>query len=285
MAQRSKQSTAAIQNLLDEKRQIERWLRRLDMATDKTPANVRAKVQTDYGRRLEAILEELQGYRGDLDAALRKHRDARDALQQQESDAEESLAEAELRHSVGEYDEGKWETIRAEITESLVKIREDLAGTQKEIGSLEEVLDAIDASPAGEPDEARPAPEPTVPAPAPELEDVEELAELEELPELEEAAASEASGGTSGRSEAFDEMAFLKAVISGDRSAESLTSKGTGTSGPRPAIGAGGARSADPRPGPSKGTDKKTVKCADCGTLNLPTEWYCENCGAELTAL
>jgi hypothetical protein len=124
-----------------------------------------------------------------------------------------------------------------------------------------------------------------VPAPAPELEDVEELAELEELPELEEAAASEASGGTSGRSEAFDEMAFLKAVISGDRSAESLTSKGTGTSGPRPAIGAGGARSADPRPGPSKGTDKKTVKCADCGTLNLPTEWYCENCGAELTAL
>jgi len=27
------------------------------------------------------------------------------------------------------------------------------------------------------------------------------------------------------------------------------------------------------------------VKCADCGTLNLPTEWYCENCGAELTAL
>lgn len=264
---------------MDEKRQIERWLRRLDMATDKTPAHVRAKVQTDYGRRLEAILEELQGYRGDLDAALRKHRDARDALQQQESDAEESLAEAELRHSVGEYDEGKWETIRAEITESLVKIREDLAATQKEIGSLEEVLDAIDASPAGEPEE------PPAPEPAPELEGVEELAELEELPELEEAAAGGGSGDKSGRGEGFDEMAFLKAVISGDRSAESLTSKGPGTSGPRPAVGAGGAKSADPRHGPTKGTDKKTVKCADCGTLNLPTEWYCENCGAELTAL
>lgn len=284
MAQRSKHSTVAIQNLLDEKRQIERWLRRLDMATDKTPAHVRAKVQTDYGRRLEAILEELQGYRGDLDAALRKHRDARDALQQQESDAEESLAEAELRHSVGEYDEGKWATIRAEITESLVKIREDLAGTQKEIGSLEEVLDAIDASPAGEPEEP-PTPAPAMAAPAPELEGVEELAELEELPELEEAAAGGSPGSTSGRSEGFDEMAFLKAVISGDRSAESLTSKAAGTSGPRPAVGTGGARSADPRAGPTKGTDKKTVKCADCGTLNLPTEWYCENCGAELTAL
>jgi hypothetical protein len=29
----------------------------------------------------------------------------------------------------------------------------------------------------------------------------------------------------------------------------------------------------------------KTLKCKDCGTMNLPTEWYCENCGAELAAL
>lgn len=29
----------------------------------------------------------------------------------------------------------------------------------------------------------------------------------------------------------------------------------------------------------------KSLKCAECGTLNLPTEWYCEKCGAELSAL
>jgi hypothetical protein len=29
----------------------------------------------------------------------------------------------------------------------------------------------------------------------------------------------------------------------------------------------------------------KTLKCAECGTLNRPTEWYCERCGAELAAL
>jgi len=28
---------------------------------------------------------------------------------------------------------------------------------------------------------------------------------------------------------------------------------------------------------------EKTHKCGECGTLNLPTEWYCEKCGAELT--
>ena len=30
---------------------------------------------------------------------------------------------------------------------------------------------------------------------------------------------------------------------------------------------------------------KKTLKCAECGTLNVPTEWYCENCGAELAVV
>ncbi|MBI3790102.1 MAG: zinc ribbon domain-containing protein [Gemmatimonadetes bacterium] len=29
----------------------------------------------------------------------------------------------------------------------------------------------------------------------------------------------------------------------------------------------------------------KSLKCVECGTLNLPTEWYCEKCGAELSAL
>jgi hypothetical protein len=105
--------------------------------------------------------------------------------------------------------------------------------------------------------------------------------------------------------ESFDEMAFLKSVISGDRSAESLDSSaprravtakdsgeqgavdsGLGSSGERPKVGAEGVGPADRREhGPAKGSTSKSVKCAECGTLNLPTEWYCENCGAELTAL
>jgi hypothetical protein len=34
---------------------------------------------------------------------------------------------------------------------------------------------------------------------------------------------------------------------------------------------------------PSQGA--KTLKCADCGAMNFPTEWYCERCGAELASL
>jgi hypothetical protein len=29
----------------------------------------------------------------------------------------------------------------------------------------------------------------------------------------------------------------------------------------------------------------KPVACVKCGTSNLATEWYCEKCGAELSAL
>ncbi len=29
----------------------------------------------------------------------------------------------------------------------------------------------------------------------------------------------------------------------------------------------------------------KTLKCAECGTMNFPTEWYCERCGGELAAM
>ena len=35
----------------------------------------------------------------------------------------------------------------------------------------------------------------------------------------------------------------------------------------------------------AQGEHVKSLKCAECGTLNLPTEWYCEKCGAELSAL
>ena len=29
----------------------------------------------------------------------------------------------------------------------------------------------------------------------------------------------------------------------------------------------------------------KTLKCQECGTMNYPTEWYCERCGDELAAM
>src|SRR5512146_2265589 len=35
----------------------------------------------------------------------------------------------------------------------------------------------------------------------------------------------------------------------------------------------------------SQNQQTKTLRCNECGSLNYPTEWYCERCGAELAAL
>lgn len=275
MAKENKSSTVAIQKLLEEKRQVERWLRRLEMASDKTPQAVRDRVQSDYRRRLETILTELQGYRDDLNGSLQAHRATRDGLASREQEASDRLAEAELRHTVGEYDSSRWSEIRAEILEELVKLREELKVEHTEIGQLEEVLDAIDSSGAEEE----------------ENEDEEQAGETgteaaavkapkdEPAPQLElEDRKDQAPAAAEGRNS--DELAFLRSVISGDRSASELTPVRERESGQssEPSAPQQAAR-------PSKGTVEKTVKCTDCGTLNLPTEWYCENCGAELTAL
>ena len=290
MAKRTKASTAVIQNLLEEKRQIERWLRRLDMAGDKTPASVRDKVRVDYGTRRNAILDELQGHRDALTSALKGHRENRDELAAREDEATERLSEAELRHAVGEFDADKWTEIRASISEELVSVREELEAAQVEISQLEEVLDAIERPDAGAPEaeeappapKAKPAPAPpkvkAEPAPPPEPAEEEQVAEEEsaepvvaELDDDDEAEKEPARAAANA-----DELAFLKSVISSDETAGSLKGR-AGT----PAA----EKEEEPRRPAPRGSSKKTVKCTDCGTLNLPTEWYCEMCGAELTAL
>lgn len=98
----------------------------------------------------------------------------------------------------------------------------------------------------------------------------------------------------------FDDLEFLKTMIDPRSSGESVAvGSGAGTGGDHARAAAGGAGTpADPRASGVHpiGTGEastirepaeqvKTLKCQECGTLNYPTEWYCERCGAELAAL
>jgi hypothetical protein len=77
-----------------------------------------------------------------------------------------------------------------------------------------------------------------------------------------------------------DELAFLKSVSEDDKNAPS----------PRRASGAQ-FQPVDPQnatpvaPANEDAEVVKTLKCRECGTMNVATEWYCESCGAELAAL
>lgn len=284
MAKGSKRSTSDIQQLLDEKRRIEQWLERLAMAADQTPGQVRDKVQSDYRKRHEAILAELQGFKGELSSALDDQRAARDDLAEREAQASERLAEAELRHTVGEFDEERWSELRTEILETLVKIREELKTVEEEIVSLEEVISSVEGAEA---EEALP----------PEI--TEEVA----------AAAAEEVQPAPAQTDAFDELEFLRSVtddeggkprprlsgkqprISTSDLASPIETTPVPAGGPKPPgerrsqVGAEGVETVERREDRPAHGAAKTVKCGECGAPNLPTEWYCERCGAELAAL
>ncbi|WP_373064244.1 hypothetical protein [Gemmatimonas sp.] len=63
----------------------------------------------------------------------------------------------------------------------------------------------------------------------------------------------------------FDDLAFLRSVID-----------------PTPASSSPSVSSV-PTAAPIK-EPLKTLRCTECSTMNLPTEWYCERCGGELAA-
>jgi hypothetical protein len=86
----------------------------------------------------------------------------------------------------------------------------------------------------------------------------------------------------------LDELAFLKSVGEKPLGGEERKPRRSGETA-RPAETAAAAPSAAPTAQPSakpgQASQAKTLKCSECGTLNRPTEWYCERCGAELAAL
>jgi hypothetical protein len=98
----------------------------------------------------------------------------------------------------------------------------------------------------------------------------------------------------------IDELAFLKSVTEDEkRGIATPAPGGPATVGRRsgaqfqpsePAVSRPApAPAPNPSPAAAHGNEDsepvRTLKCRECGTMNLPTEWYCESCGAELAAL
>jgi hypothetical protein len=84
------------------------------------------------------------------------------------------------------------------------------------------------------------------------------------------------------KEDSLDELDFLKSV-SDEEPAGPATENETAA---EPESAPDVATSTSDAEADSDGqTQAKTLKCAECGELNRPTEWYCERCGAELASL
>jgi hypothetical protein len=250
MPKGSSKSTAAIQRLLEERRQYEAWLARISAAGDAAPAHVRTRVRADYEARLQAVTEELKAHAVAARQMIAQRKEVYAELQKKEKAAAERLAETELRHAVGEYDEAQWGQVHKDALAELVAVREELQDVEADVVKLEE-LDGMVRKPG-----ARVGSAPAKPQPQP-----------------------------------VDELAFLKSVTEDDKGHAPSPRRASGSQY-QPSIPGDPPRGA-PMSAPSTSAPDlndepeavKTLKCRECGSMNQPTEWYCENCGAELAAL
>ena len=261
MPKGSSKSTAVIERLLEERRQYEAWITRLSASDDATPAHVRDRVKADYEARLVAVVEELKSHAESARQTIEQKQHFRLEVKKKEKLAAERLAETELRHAVGEYDDAAWSQVHKDAMAELVTLREELQAVEADIAKLQELDTLVRTGPQSRPTEPTRA-------------------------------------RTGGKSEPVDELAFLKSVTDDDKGHAPSPKRASGAQfqpnsqliTPLPApppIATPSPPAALPTPPPvdDDADDPRPLKCRDCGTMNLPTEWYCEQCGAELAAV
>jgi outer membrane biosynthesis protein TonB len=294
MAKPTSESDTTIEGLLQQRAQYEQWLARLDAAGDKAPPAVRERVRGDYEARLKGVIEQLRGHSATISEELERHRRTQSGLDQEKRTVEEELAEAEVRHAVGEYSEDEWNRVAQNNNDRLSRLRGELSGVGHEIARLAEVQGLISGTPKRTEPPPAPAPPPVPPpaavAPEPEPEPVHLV---EPTPPAAARPAPRAPARepeiTHGPPPA-DELAFLKSVGAEEdkKPAPAPASAPSRRSNPGAAGAGRAAETATTQAPPAKpgaAGVAKTLKCGECGTLNRPTEWYCERCGAELAGI
>ena len=280
MTKTTSETEATIEELLEQRTQYEGWLAKLDAAGDKAPPAVRQRVRGDYEARLQSVMEQLRSRGAAVGEELERHHASQAELDRERRAAEEALAEAEVRHSVGEYTQDEWRRVSEESRRQIDELRNRLRSIGAEITRLTEiqaVIAAPRATAAAAPPPARPARPEVVEQASMVTHVAEPMDEPEEAPSRYAPKAARAEPEPAADS--VDELAFLKSVAP-----EESRPVGRRTSNPGMAAPAAPAvQTAVPSVG--KAGVAKTLKCGECGTLNRPTEWYCERCGAELAGI
>lgn len=264
----------AVAALIAERRKYEGWLAALEAKRAETPDHVFFRVRSDYEKRLSEILERLRSQASSLNERADALNARLAALIEQERASQDRRHEAELRVSVGEFSQKEWETLLKETAETVARVGAERTTIQAELAEIRELLGAE-------------KPKASTKAPA--------RTEARAEPRAPQAAAEPPDLPP-------DELAFLRSLIT----PEVGSSKIPGVRFPSaPPLQSGGVvKESEPLLDPTRGgrdtpplsmnvpgseaivirsdKDGNTLKCAECGALNVPTEWYCGECGSEL---
>ena len=290
---------------MEEREKYESWLDDLEAKKDSTPPKVFERVRQDYLTRLQEVVDKLSEHT----ALLEEHGQSLTAKLRELEMAEEAIteqqAEAALRKQVGEITPAEWESSSKKAQKELSKLRENqesiaeeldrirsLLGDEEEEEEVEErpkkkskdfneleFLTKVVGTSAPTPDAFRPAKPRSTPQGTPTA--------RSSGPSAPRATPSGTPTTTSGSHPAAP-VAPPPAPVAAQppappptapiTSGESLAVPPPASPTDTPPLGA----PTQPRKS-AMAEQPKTLKCSECGTMNFPSEWYCERCGAELT--
>ncbi|MCZ6761000.1 MAG: hypothetical protein O7D29_11630 [Gemmatimonadetes bacterium] len=270
--------------LLEERGRLEEWLARLDDNDDDSSVGIRDRVREDYQRRLLSVLSQVKKFSDQLQRNLDRAVKKRDELLDQQQGKEETYSEAELRFNVGEFDENAWAETKDKLRKELDALTDQLDEVESEIEKLEGFLAEATALPKRGGDKKKPArkvPEKSRVKDTPQTDAFDAGSEAEESKgeKEEKAGASEEPAPEGEPVEEVEEPVaekqpeVAKPLVERDSAHELEVI----TEADEPGEESGGGEEA--------AVQERTLKCPECSKMNLPTEWYCEDCGAELAAL
>jgi hypothetical protein len=299
----------AVGALLGEQSKFEGWIAALASKSD-VPSHVLEKVRADYTGRLRTVLQAFTAHAPALEAALAEHQARDAALAAQDKACRDEHAEGELRHMVGEYDSAQWDQVRigheallARLASERQGIAVELANVQRSLAGTVEAAQRLralggevvaphftprDESPTPailaamqEPAHAS-APAAVIPEPAPVLLNPNTYRPTPPAPPAE----------LMDRRTQLDDLGFLRSSPRSaphENGAEYQSAPTAVASRPveSPVLRIVPDEPVAPAPAPIAATvdSAKTLRCAECSTMNYPTEWYCERCGGELAVI
>jgi hypothetical protein len=288
----------AVAALLGERQRYEAWLGALEAKRASTPAHIYQRVHADYSARLQRVVEQLGTHRTAIQELANELGDRLTSLDIDESKHRDERAEAEVRAAVGEMSKEDAAQIIQRTDAELQRINGERAGITEELTRYRSLLEVGMEMPKPRPS-ATSAQTPSPPAGA-------SFDELEFLNSVTRNGGGAARGSGSAapaappaRDLGVPDIEHGTGMAMPERGSASVAADHSLESSIQGMPGTPGIAMEEPKSGPRAQTREsvpsflkdmppeqvKTLKCQECGTLNYPTEWYCERCGAELAAL
>jgi hypothetical protein len=223
MSRKNRTTLTAVERLVDQRRQYQEWLAKLDATPGDMPAHVVERVRNDYQSRLASVVGELAEHQDALREALAEAQVRYDGLLGDQQKLRDELAELKLRRQVGELDEERFSEQSGELRQRLDLAVKEGTAALRDRERFEEILEAITAAepqpesvpepePVPEP-ELQPAPEPAAPPPDEEVGEIT-IPFAEPEPSPPPAPAPRRSIPAQPAVKAEDELEFLRSVTS-----------------------------------------------------------------------